>query len=133
MNQQQQSVIQRLEQIRERAPVICTPEEAFLKTLAEDTLSLINERDQEIEKLLEYIINGKGGRVIQNSDLIKAFGIIEEVIDTLIEVGNGTTDEMLHTEADKMFGLRYFMRMMFRPEYLEGSDQSDRKCWEAIR
>jgi hypothetical protein len=32
--------------------------------------------------------------------------IIEGILDDLIEVGNGTTDEMLHIAADKLFALR---------------------------
>ena len=35
-----------------------------------------------------------------------AHELIEEVLDTLIEVGNGTTDEMLHEAADKLFVVR---------------------------
>ena len=32
--------------------------------------------------------------------------ILEDVIDTLIEVGNGTTDEQLHKAADKLLNFR---------------------------
>ena len=32
--------------------------------------------------------------------------IIEEVIDTLVEVGNGTTDEQLHKACDYLLSLR---------------------------
>jgi len=32
--------------------------------------------------------------------------ILEDVIDTLIEVGNGTTDEQLHQAADKLLNFR---------------------------
>ena len=32
--------------------------------------------------------------------------IIEEVLDTLIEVGNGVTDEHLHDAADKLLDFR---------------------------
>lgn len=40
----------------------------------------------------------------------EAFCIIDGVIDTLIEVGNGVTDEMLHADADKLFLVRdYFI------------------------
>lgn len=31
---------------------------------------------------------------------------IEDVLDTLLEVGNGVTDEMLHEAADKLFKVR---------------------------
>ena len=68
------------------------------------------------------------------TDVDLAFGIIEDVLDTLIEVGNGVTDEMLHAEADKLFGLRYFLTSLFRPQYLEfGEHQEDRKCWEEVK
>lgn len=36
----------------------------------------------------------------------EAFSLVDDVIDTLIEVGNGTTDEMLHEGADKLFVVR---------------------------
>lgn len=32
--------------------------------------------------------------------------LIEEILDTLIEVGNGVTDEHLHEAADKLFKIR---------------------------
>ena len=39
--------------------------------------------------------------------------IIEEVIDTLIEVGNGVTDQDLHKECDKLLSFRneYFNKL----------------------
>ena len=36
----------------------------------------------------------------------EVFGLIEDILDTLIEVGNGTTDEMLHEAADELFRVR---------------------------
>ena len=36
----------------------------------------------------------------------EVLGLIEDVLDTLIEVGNGTTDEMLHEAANKLFMVR---------------------------
>ena len=36
----------------------------------------------------------------------EVFGLIEDILDTLIEVGNGTTDEMLHEAANKLFKVR---------------------------
>lgn len=35
-----------------------------------------------------------------------ALSLIEDVLDTLIEVGNGTSEDELHEAADKMFDLR---------------------------
>ena len=32
--------------------------------------------------------------------------LLEDVLDTLIEVGNGTTDKMLHSAADSLFIVR---------------------------
>ena len=32
--------------------------------------------------------------------------ILEDVLDVLVEVGNGVTDEMLHEAADKLFKFR---------------------------
>lgn len=40
--------------------------------------------------------------------------ILEDVIDTLIEVGNGVTDEMLHEAADKL--------LKFRDEWFRGTN-----------
>lgn len=36
----------------------------------------------------------------------EAHGLLEDVLDTLVEVGNGVTDEMLHEAADKLFKFR---------------------------
>ena len=36
----------------------------------------------------------------------EAFSLIDDVIDTLIEVGNGTTEDMLHEAADKLLVVR---------------------------
>jgi hypothetical protein len=36
----------------------------------------------------------------------KAREVLEDVIDTLIEVGNGTTDQDLHEAADKLIAFR---------------------------
>ena len=35
-----------------------------------------------------------------------AMQLIEDVLDTLVEVGNGVTDEMLHEAAEKLFKAR---------------------------
>jgi len=44
--------------------------------------------------------------------------ILEDVLDTLVEVGNGTTDEMLHDAANKLFRFRdeYFNEVNRRNE-----------------
>lgn len=49
----------------------------------------------------------------------EAFDLIDDVIDTLIEVGNGTTDEMLHASADKLFAVRDY--------YIKGGAHTDQK------
>lgn len=36
----------------------------------------------------------------------EVFALIESVLDTLVEVGNGVTDDMLHAAADKLFKVR---------------------------
>jgi hypothetical protein len=36
----------------------------------------------------------------------QASELIEDVLDTLVEVGNGVTDEMLHEAANKLFKFR---------------------------
>lgn len=45
-----------------------------------------------------------------------AMNLIESVLDTLVEVGNGTTDEMLHEAAEKMFQVR---------DMLEGKERKE--------
>lgn len=50
-------------------------------------------------------------REVTTVNYSEAVEIIEDVLDTLIEVGNGTTDEELHRACDKLF--------KFRDEYLE--------------
>ena len=70
----------------------------------------------------------------EQTDVDLAFGIIEDVLDTLIEAGNGVTNEALHTQADKLFGLRYFLTSLFRRQYLAYEEhQADRKCWEEVK
>ena len=68
-------------------------------------------------------------RTIQECDANKAFGIVEDVLDTLIEVGNGTTEDDLHNAADKLFGLRYFLDFVFQPDK---ATEYDKKCWNEI-
>ena len=36
--------------------------------------------------------------------------LLEDVLDTLVEVGNGVTDEQLHEAADKLFKVRDIMQ-----------------------
>ena len=52
-----------------------------------------------MKQLETSISNG----ILSNDD---AKLIIEEVIDTLVEVGNGTTDEQLHKACDYLLSLR---------------------------
>ena len=57
-------------------------------------------------KIIETIKNSKE---IEPSKVLtddEARIILEDVIDTLIEVGNGTTDEQLHQAADKLLNFR---------------------------
>lgn len=50
------------------------------------------------------------GKVIKPREHVEAQRLIEDILDTLIEVGNGTTDKMLHEAADKLFEVR---RLLF--------------------
>jgi hypothetical protein len=43
---------------------------------------------------------------MKNSEILAAKIILENVLDTLIEVGNGTTYEMLHEACDELFRFR---------------------------
>ena len=72
-------------------------------------VAILTEQDEKIKQLYDYIIGRGKGREIQKDDINTAFGIIEDVLNDLIEVGNGTTNKMLHADADKLFGLRYFL------------------------
>ena len=50
----------------------------------------------------------------------EAIVILEDVLDTLVEVGNGVTDKMLHEACDKLFNFRdnYFKQLQeFKDEY----------------
>lgn len=53
--EKQKSVIYRLEQIRDRAPLICTPEEKYLKDLAIDTLDLLKEQKPRVMQFSEIM------------------------------------------------------------------------------
>jgi hypothetical protein len=64
------------------------------------------EDDRISEKTLKLIDGLKElppSKVLSDDDAIL---ILEDVIDTLIEVGNGTTDEQLHEAADKLLNFR---------------------------
>ena len=106
------------------------------KLLMRDALAflrLLREQEKSIENLYQYIFRN-GSREIQKSDVDTAFGIIEDILDDLIEVGNGTTDKMLHADADKLFGLRYYLHSIFHPDKLDrGEYQHDKRQWEAAK
>jgi len=55
------------------------------------------------EKLLQLDKDIKNKKFLSNED---ASFIIENLLDVLVEVGNGTTDEELHKQADYLFALR---------------------------
>lgn len=59
---------------------------------------------------------GESGRI----DAAEACNLIEDVLDTLVEVGNGTTDKMLHDAADLLF--------VFRDRYFRDSRRPDGMC-----
>lgn len=75
--------------------------------------------NDELTKLDLNIANGN----LTNDD---AALILEIVLDTLVEVGNGTTDEELHKAADYLFALRdkWFNKKQIRiktyNKYLDG-------------
>ena len=52
----------------------------------------------------------------------EVFGLIEDVLDTLIEVGNGTTDEMLHEAADELFRARDLLKKTVKDQEQEESE-----------
>lgn len=97
-------------------------------------IALLTEQAKQIEQLYDYVLKRGNGREIQKKEIDTAFGIVEDVLDDLIEVGNGTTDEALHADADKLFGLRYFLVWLFRPDRLEyGEHKYDKKKWEMTK
>jgi 3-polyprenyl-4-hydroxybenzoate decarboxylase len=61
--------------------------------------NLIKKHNERMKQLDLSIVSGS----LSDDD---AALIIENVIDTLVEVGNGTTDEELHKAADYLFALR---------------------------
>lgn len=52
----------------------------------------------------------------------EVFGLIEDILDTLIEVGNGTTDEMLHEAADELFRVRDLLEKAVKDQEREESE-----------
>lgn len=52
----------------------------------------------------------------------EVFGLIEDILDTLIEVGNGTTDEMLHEAADELFRVRDLLEKTVKNQEQEESE-----------
>jgi proline dehydrogenase len=55
---------------------------------------------------------------------LEASEIIEDVLDTLVEVGNGATDKMLHEAGAKLF--------KFRDEYLKKAEASLARLSEVL-
>jgi predicted amidophosphoribosyltransferase len=53
-------------------------------------------------------------------DKRKASSLLEDVLDQLVEVGNGATDESLHEACDKLFA--------FRDEYFRDSSELNITC-----
>lgn len=58
------------------------------------------------EPILDYIKNLKEISIPKTLSDDEATVILEDVIDTLIEVGNGTTEKQLHEAADKLLNFR---------------------------
>lgn len=114
----------------------------FVDRLAEyESLALApNEVKQRLDEYRAYR-NVCGGRSPEDVKLAistregydkyreNAADIIEEAIDTLIEVGNGVTDEMLHKLCSKLFVLRD----IFENEIGQEGDQFVRQCAEDER
>lgn len=71
------------------------------------------ERLEKQNKMFKEKLEIKGAHAVQwdgGSDPEKALsateGVLENALDALIEVGNGTTDELLHATADDLFTVR---------------------------
>lgn len=121
--------IRHLRFARENLCLHCTYDD-----ILENAITLLKEQDAKIEDLYQFIFRHGGGREIMKQDVDLAFGIVEEVLDTLIEVGNGVTNDMLHAEANKLFGLRYFLTSLFRPSHLDQNNiQADKEHWEEVK
>ena len=56
----------------------------------------------------------------------EVFGLIEDILDTLIEVGNGTTDEMLHEAANELFRVRDLLKKTVKDQEQEESEMEMR-------
>jgi len=54
-------------------------------------------------KIQQRIDKHIGNKTMTDDDTII---IIEGILDTLVEVGNGVTDEMLHKQCDYLFAFR---------------------------
>ena len=69
----------------------------------------------------------QGSMTMTNEEITKeVFGLIEDVLDTLIEVGNGTTDEMLHEAADELFRVRDLLKKTVKDQEQEESEMEMR-------
>ena len=97
--------------------------------LIEDAKAKLAKQNREIGSLMEYV-TGRGGRVIRNTEVDAALRVIEEALDTLMNVGNGVSDAMLHETADRIFGLRYFFLKLFKPNEL--FEDCGKEFWEQI-
>lgn len=68
-------------------------------------------------------------RVVREIAVITALDLIEDVLDTIIELGNGVDEQDVHNEASKLFALRYFLNACFmRNSYYDNNP--DKKYWD---
>ena len=74
----------------------------------EDVKTIISQFAEEY--VPDTNVRNKDGKTLTEQECFDEEGeemlLIEDVLDTLIEVGNGVTDEALHESADKLFRVR---------------------------
>lgn len=65
---------------------------------------------------IEIVRKGGGTDICVGSNHEEEMLLIEDVLDTLVEVGNGVTDEQLHEAADKLFKVRHILKEKYQQE-----------------
>jgi hypothetical protein len=86
-----------------------------LEQLEAENINWATKRSATIDALQKELETAKEGadrleQLLAKSKNKEAISLIEDVLDTLVEVGNGVTDEMLHEAAEKLFKVRALLK-----------------------
>lgn len=89
----------------------------------EDTKAQLIKLDRENESLLEYAL-GRGGRTIEKVDVETLMAALDAALAALSKVGDAA--------ADRLYGARYWLVSLFRPDEQEDFAYGKER-WEEMK